>query len=130
MPPVRPRLLLVDDDEHVRRAFASFLGMTFEVVEATSGADAIEKLEHGSFAAILTDLVMPRIDGTQIVRWIATHRPTLSNCTFVITGGATDARLEQWLAEFDATRIFSKPCSPSFLVARIREAIESSRAMG
>jgi two-component system chemotaxis response regulator CheY len=123
---VRPRLLLVDDDDDMRRMLGSLLAATFEVVESMDGRDAITKLEAIEVAAILTDLVMPRVDGAALVDWIAANRPHLFARTFVITGGATIPRLKQWLATFDQKRVFLKPCEPEVIVACIAATLENS----
>jgi len=120
---VRARLLLVDDDGDMRSILASFLLTTFDVAEACDGHEAITQLEANTFAAILTDLVMPRVDGAALVDWIAKNRPHLVACTFVITGGAAHPRLKAWLATFDSERVFFKPCDPEAVAARISATI-------
>jgi DNA-binding response OmpR family regulator len=126
MPFVRARVLVVEDDADARRALAAYLKTTFDVVEATDGADAIRKLEADSFAAVLTDLAMPIIDGVGLIAWIQMHRPALVPCTFLVTGGARDARQKEWLATFDAHRVFVKPVEASEIIARIYAAIRAA----
>jgi CheY-like chemotaxis protein len=127
MPFARHRLLLVEDEVDSRRILAALLQTTFDIVEAADGADAITKLEGADFAAVLTDLAMPVVDGVMLVGWIEVHRPKLLPCTFVVTAGPTDARLKQWLQTFDAGRVFDKPIDPAAVVVRIYAAIEIAR---
>jgi CheY-like chemotaxis protein len=122
---VRSRLLLVDDDADMRRVLGAFLNVTFDVVEAADGKDAIAQLEAGAFDAVLTDLAMPRLDGAALVDWITANRPELAPKTFVITGGASLPRLKAWLAAFDQSRVFSKPFDPAAIAARITATIRS-----
>jgi len=70
------KILIVDDEALIR----SLLSHTFEqagyvVKTAESGRDAIELCDHEDFDFVLSDVVMPEINGHQLVQWIATHRP-------------------------------------------------------
>lgn len=125
---VRFRLLLVDDDADALRVLEGLFGTTFDVVVASDGAEAIGHLQAQEFSAVLTDLAMPRIDGVTLVRWIEANRPALAACTFVVTGGATDARQREWLASFDVHRLFMKPIEPSVVIHRIHAAITDARS--
>ena len=102
----------------------------FDVEEAIDGAEAIVKLETSTFAAVLTDLTMPNVDGAALLAWIATNRPSLVSCTFVITGGATKPTLMEWLATFDRRRLFVKPCDSDAMATTITAAIEQNGGGG
>lgn len=79
------RLLLVDDNESVRRGLAaSFRRLDNEVVEAVDGVDAIEKLRAGVFDGIITDQRMPRMDGLTLLALVADSHPGLP--TVLISG--------------------------------------------
>jgi CheY-like chemotaxis protein len=57
-------VLLVDDNEHLRRIFGSILRFSgYEIVEAESGAEAIEKAASVQPHLILLDLVLPDMNG-------------------------------------------------------------------
>jgi DNA-binding response OmpR family regulator len=64
----RPRVLVVDDERHMRNMLE--LGLSqhgFDVVSAADGADALVKAREASFDVIVLDVMMPRIDGTSLV---------------------------------------------------------------
>jgi CheY-like chemotaxis protein len=124
----RPRLLLVEDDADARHVLASVLKATFDVVEASNGAEAIARLEADEFEVVVTDLVMPNVDGAALVDWIGANRPTLAPCTFVATAGAAGARLKAWLEAFDERRVLSKPLEASHVLEQIRAAVEARRS--
>jgi len=71
-------VLVVDDSAAVRRAVGLMAsGVGFKVVEATDGADALEKMEEHKIDAVLTDLNMPKMDGWQFIdalRALPKHR--------------------------------------------------------
>jgi CheY-like chemotaxis protein len=62
-------VLVVDDDEQVRQLLRTVLeGEGYRVLEAIDGLDAIEQLKRQRPSLILLDLVMPRMDGAELVR--------------------------------------------------------------
>jgi CheY-like chemotaxis protein len=86
-------VLVVDDEE----VLLSFLKTALErsgvkVCGAASGAEALDLLEHGEFACVVSDLRMPGgIGGGEIFDWVRQNRPELSNSFLFITGNASDA---------------------------------------
>jgi signal transduction histidine kinase len=81
-----PRVLLVDDDAMVRTVLRALLTRDgYTVVEAADGLDALNRVERGeSFDLVLTDLVMPEVNGWQILRGVRRLRPGLP--VVLITG--------------------------------------------
>jgi CheY-like chemotaxis protein len=63
----RPRILVADDDIHVRRGLSLQLRRPFDIEEASDGADVIVRIEAGeTFDALLLDLEMPNLDGAKL----------------------------------------------------------------
>lgn len=82
----QPRLLVVDDDAAIRKLVSTFLVRCgYEVELAEDGEEAIESLREGSYDAVITDLMMPRVDGIGVVNFIARERPALLAKTIVLT---------------------------------------------
>jgi CheY-like chemotaxis protein len=81
------RALVVDDDAAIRILVTRILTRHGYGVDAVKdGAEAIEKLlEHHDYAVITLDLMMPRIDGASVVRYIAEHRPELLPKVIIMT---------------------------------------------
>jgi PAS domain S-box-containing protein len=73
---VRPRVLLVDDDERNLLAVQSILEDLGEVVPARSGEEALRHLLKGEFAVILLDVYMPGMDGYETARLIREREQT------------------------------------------------------
>jgi PAS domain S-box-containing protein len=74
--PLRPRVLLVDDDEPNLLAVESILEDLGEVVAARSGEEALRHLLKGEFAVILLDVFMPGMDGYETARLIRDREQT------------------------------------------------------
>lgn len=65
---MKPRLLIVDDDDDVRCLFRMALERDFEVIEAASGVQALARAQDATPALILLDLMLPDIDGLEVYR--------------------------------------------------------------
>ena len=78
-PADRPRALVADDDPVVRRILRSLLEeMGYGIDEAVDGSEAIRRLKSGQYALLITDLLMPRLDGWNVldfVRGSSSRRP-------------------------------------------------------
>lgn len=80
------RALVVDDDAGIRVLVARILTRNgFLVESARDGAEAIEKVLLHDYKVITLDLMMPRIDGFAVLKYIAEHRPELLPNVIVVT---------------------------------------------
>lgn len=79
------RIMVVDDEESTRKTLGEyFTEAGYEVVEAGNGEDALRKFLPGKFDCIITDLVMPEIDGLDLLRLI---RPLDADTVFLVITG-------------------------------------------
>lgn len=86
------RALVVDDDVAIRILVSRVLGRDgFTVDLARDGAEAIEQLGRHAYDVIALDLMMPRIDGMGVVRYIVEHRPEALSNVIVMTAFGTTA---------------------------------------
>ena len=77
--PRRPRVLLVDDETAVLRALSRALARWFDVVPCTDARSALDMLAGGAcFDAIVTDVVMPGLDGLGFYRAVSTDFEALA----------------------------------------------------
>ena len=80
------RILIIDDEDLVRRAFCLVLGRAgFETVDFGSGRVAVERLDEISPDLVIVDLVMPDLDGFDTIARIQRERPGLP--IIAVTGG-------------------------------------------
>lgn len=86
-----PRALVVDDDAGIRVLVHRILSRQGYAVEvARDGAEAIEKLIEHDYDLIALDLMMPRIDGMGVVRYLVEHNPDkLANVLVMTAFGPT-----------------------------------------
>jgi PAS domain S-box-containing protein len=113
------RVLLVDDDEAVRRATErALVSRGFTVLVARGAAEALA-LGGESFDAVLADLVMPELGGDALVARLRQTRPGLP--AVLLTGyGRKMVELER------PFRVLRKPASPDELTLALRGVIDES----
>lgn len=117
-------VLVVDDEPAIRRFAARVLREEgFGVHEAADGAEALELVRDGSdgLGVVLSDIVMPRLNGVQLLQSLSTIRPDLP---VILMSGYGMAQL----AERGITSpcgVLSKPFSSENLVAEVRRCMRS-----
>jgi two-component system response regulator PilR (NtrC family) len=80
------RALVVDDDAAIRILVSRILSRHGFIVDAAAdGAEAIEDLIAHDYDLITLDLMMPRIDGYGVVKYLQEHKPELFNRLIVMT---------------------------------------------
>ncbi|MBF9039695.1 response regulator [Rhodobacterales bacterium LSUCC0387] len=113
------KILLVDDDEDIREALSEQLVMTedFDVFEAGTGAQAMEKAKHENYDLVILDVGLPDTDGRDLCRLM---RKQGIKCPIVmLTGHDSDADTILGL-DAGANDYVTKPFKFSVLQARIR----------
>jgi PAS domain S-box-containing protein len=122
------KVLVVDDEADARYLIAALLkGHGHEVIEAEDGIDALEKARHETVDIIVTDVLMPRMDGYQLCReWKSD--PELSKIPFVFYSATyTEPADEQFADNLGADAYFIKPQDPDTLVSLIEEQLRLHR---
>ena len=126
-PPVRGRILIVDDDEGVRTALRRLLGRDHALVTASSGEEACSILETDSrFDLVLCDLMMPRMTGMDLHEWLLKHNPKLARRVVFVTGGAFTPRASEYLEGVENLRV-DKPFDGTNLHKLVAELVTSYR---
>ncbi|GEJ56041.1 MEDS domain-containing protein [Anaeromyxobacter diazotrophicus] len=111
----RRRVLLVDDEEILVRAYGRLLERDHEVTALTSAAEALRRLEAGeTWDAILFDLQMPDVDGVELFEKIELARPELVTRVAFMTGGAFTPRALSFL-ERNTRPTLAKPIDAAAL---------------
>jgi len=115
-----PRLLLVDDTEAVRFALGRVLRLYgFDVCEAVDGQDALERLPGFRPQLVLTDLMMPVMDGVALIRHLHDAPETSAIPVVALTANTTDEAGES-AREAGAVDVLAKPVDLPQLVERLR----------
>jgi signal transduction histidine kinase/DNA-binding response OmpR family regulator len=123
------RILIADDREDSRYFLNTLLrGSGYGVESACNGAEALDKARQNPPQLIISDLLMPVMDGFTLLRqWRADVR--LKEIPFVVyTATYTDPKDEQLALNLGADAFILKPAEPEDLLARIRQVIAAACA--
>lgn len=124
----RPILLLADDDPTIADSLAPFLERAgFHVLVVSDGASALEKAQAHHPELIILDVLMPRMDGREVLRRL--RRTNVWTPTILLTqvGEASERALA---LEEGADDYLNKPFDPHELLARIRAVLRRARPGG
>ncbi len=120
-------ILLVDDDRAVRevvRDTLSFAGFTVDT--AQDGLEAMDKVRQKGFDIILTDLMMPRMDGVELLKQVKQLHPEVN--VIIMTGyGSIETAVEAM--KNGAEDFITKPANSGELLVRISRALKLKALM-
>ncbi len=129
----KKRILAVDDEPGIARLIKVNLERAgYEVETANDGAEALELIENGLYDLIITDVMMPRMDGMELLNTIRS-RPELSDLPVILlTAKSSDADVTQGYS-LGTDMYLTKPFSPPELltwVARVLNATGNAQPEG
>ncbi len=117
----RTTLLLADDDQTILDSLAPFLERAgFEVLVASDGAAALEKANSHHPELIVLDVLMPRLDGREVLRRLRRSNNWIPTILLTQVGEASERALA---LEEGADDYLNKPFDPHELLARIRAVL-------
>lgn len=112
------RALVVDDDEEDRRRVGGILQKEgFAVFEARNGREALERIRKHSFELIVLDILMPYVDGFEVMNHLKKQLPEVLEKTVVVS--CVDLR--DLNAFFPSCRVIQKPASTDDLAEIARD---------
>ena len=107
-------ILIVDDNPSMASALVDILVLKgFETFMASSGAEALQLLHDHPIDVLLTDVIMPEMDGVSLYRQTRHAYPQL--ITILMTAYAADELIQQGMAEGIRT-VLTKPIDIDFLI--------------
>ncbi|MFH0902209.1 MAG: ATP-binding protein [Pseudomonadota bacterium] len=123
LPDSRPRILCVDDEANVVEGLRVALRKRFDIRTATSGVQGLREISQGGrFAAIVSDLRMPHMDGTTFLAQARKLAPT--TVRLLLTGNADLEKAIEAVNEGNIFRLLLKPCPLPTLSAALDAAVE------
>lgn len=115
--------MVVDDVSDMRELYEEFLGLHgFRVVQAANGVEAVSVAQAVRPAAIVMDLEMPAMGGSEATRALQADARTKHIPIIVLTGTSRDSVLaDAWSA--GCVAVLRKPCMPDVLLEAIRHVL-------
>ena len=115
-------ILVVDDDPLVLSGFKEVLEREgYQVVAVGSGRDALDRIDERSFDVVLTDLLMPRVGGLDVLRSAQAKYP---HCIVIVVTAFASVRSAVEALRLGAHDYLIKPCEELELLFRVRMGIE------
>jgi CheY-like chemotaxis protein len=118
------KVLIVEDDPALQKFLSQRLekyANKFETIQAYNGEEAIEILSKRYISLLVTDIVMPKIDGLALLTYINNNYPQIQ-C--IVMTGQRSSSLEKKLKEDNIIRLFRKPFHIDALTQAILQALD------
>jgi DNA-binding response OmpR family regulator len=116
----RPRALVVDDDDPIRTMLTKLMErQNLDVDQARDGEEAIARIDEDGYSVILLDLMMPRVDGFGVLRYMSEHHPEKLRCT-IIASAVPESEILR-LFDVPVYKIHPKPFDMARLIADVRQ---------
>lgn len=126
-----PKILIIDDDIFLLDMYAlKFKESGFDVEISKSGAEALEKLESNNFspAAILLDILMPMMDGFELLKNLKEKRLAENSKIIVLSNLGQKEEIERGISLGADDYIVKAYHTPSEVVEKVRKIMNEPRA--
>ncbi len=121
--PIESTVLIVDDDEHVRRALCRFLRRArCRILDAPDAESALGLLDREAVQVVVSDYRMPGMSGIEFLRAVKDRWPRIQRV--LLTGQADSTAIEHAVNESEIFRFIWKPWDDAHLLITIQSAID------
>jgi CheY-like chemotaxis protein len=121
-----PTVMVVDDDANIRAILRYRFEKEHYIVQvATDGLDALRQVRDRRPDLIILDLMMPEMDGIQLLSHLRSSPQTERIPVVILTALGADAYGDK-TRELGAAGVVTKPFSPRHLVQEVKEALEGA----
>lgn len=124
----RYTVLYVDDELSNLRVFKSAFRRDFDILLANSAREAVELLSSHHVDLLITDQMMPEMNGVELLRQIKTLYPNIPPNRVMLSGYAQPEDIDRAFAEYRLYKFISKPWEEEQFRDLIIEAIEAGHA--
>jgi DNA-binding response OmpR family regulator len=124
----KPRILIVEDHPIIAELVETRLRIEgMEPVKCPGGREAMGIIKSQALDAIILDIMMPDVDGYEVLRYVRSQPATRTLPVIFLTAKSTPADIEKGLA-MGANYYITKPFSGLDLVRKVRICLEERRA--
>ena len=121
-------VLVVDDEADIRDTLVTFLEMMeifTTIVEAADGAEAFLKLKNQSFDFVITDLMMPKVKGIELVERISREDKIRKTTTpvMILSANVTSEEVQKAL-HFGVKYVLTKPCTAELFMEKVGTIVQ------
>ena len=117
-------ILIIDDDRQMRRLLTRILtGAGHTARQAVNGRDGIALFAQQRADVVITDMVMPDMEGIETILSLRRENPTLP---IIAISGGTDPVYLRAAASLGATEVLRKPFSPQALLEALERVLDKA----
>jgi len=122
------RILVVEDDEFLRQLYEELLkGEGYDVVVAVDGEEGLNKMSEGGFDLILLDIMLPKMDGLEILRHIKDKPPKKQNGSVVLlTNLGQDSIIKEGFALGASGYLIKSAMNPDQVLSEVKVFLNKS----
>ena len=132
-PGERLHALVVDDEGEIRETLIAFLesmDLFTTIIEASDGAEAMRKCQNQQFDVIITDLMMPKVRGTEFIinyrDFVKRNKVEAPSPIAILSANLTSTEVKKALS-FGVKYLLTKPCSIEDFINRVSEILIKER---
>lgn len=119
-----PKILIIDDEKAIRNTLREILEYeSYEVDEASNGAEGLEKLANDDYEAVLCDVKMPKMDGIEV---LTKAKEIDDDIPFIMISGNGTIETAVEATKKGAYDFISKPPDLNRMLLTIRNAIDKN----
>lgn len=121
------KILVVEDSSSMRSYLTTMIESDevhggLEIIEASTGFEALKVLPHHQFDAILTDINMPDINGLELVSFLKNH-PQYRTIPIMVISTESSEEDQRRASALGAEEYLTKPFDPDDLIAKLRKLL-------
>ena len=119
----KPLMLIVDDNEEMLNFLSSSFSAQYSILTAEDGMEALEKLKEHEVTLIVSDWMMPRMDGVEFCKALRADQ-SISHIPFILLTAKTDTNSKIEGMDCGADAYIEKPFSVQYLEACIKNLLD------
>ena len=119
----KPMMLIVDDNEEMLNFLSSSFSARYSILTAEDGIEALEKLKTNEVTLIVSDWMMPRMDGVEFCKTLRADQ-AISHIPFILLTAKTDTNSKIEGMDCGADAYIEKPFSVQYLEACIKNLLD------
>lgn len=120
------RILIVEDEPYLRNLYIQLLtDESYSVEQASNGDEAYEKMHQGGFDLVLLDIMLPHINGLEIMKKLTENPPLKPNKSIVALTNLPSDKLQKEIQSYGAKGYFIKSdYDPNQLLTQIKSFLK------
>ncbi|HBQ51290.1 hypothetical protein A3B42_03205 [Candidatus Daviesbacteria bacterium RIFCSPLOWO2_01_FULL_38_10] len=124
MDPASKKILLVEDEDFIRELYVRQLTKAgFQVKSAVDGTSGLETLKAETFDLLLLDIMLPGMNGLQLLREFKTNNPTSPMITILLTNLGQEAVIKEGFELGAQAYLIKASYTPDQVVSEVKNAL-------